>query len=208
MIKSLKVLSEHHSKEVQEIISNSPPWLIRAGVPMIFCLVILLAIGTWWIKYPDIINVPITIIADSATPAPKVLSQSSNDQGDISGGSEVVNLITFYTDFEGVIQIPEINIGKLKRGQSVSIKLDEFPHQKYGLFQGTLYEIVYKSYKNGTYIGNIKLSRKKEKIAGENFYYKDGLKGQASIVLGDKRMFETLFSDFMDENKFFNDRSW
>jgi len=43
------------SDEVQEIISAVPNWMIRWGITLIFGLIVMLLVLSWFIKYPDII---------------------------------------------------------------------------------------------------------------------------------------------------------
>ena len=43
------------SDEVQEIISAVPTWMIRWGITLIFGLIVMLLVLSWFIKYPDII---------------------------------------------------------------------------------------------------------------------------------------------------------
>ena len=45
-----------HSNEVEEIISNKPPFIVRWGILFFFLLLLLLAFIGWFIKYPDIIK--------------------------------------------------------------------------------------------------------------------------------------------------------
>ncbi|TDE17063.1 HlyD family efflux transporter periplasmic adaptor subunit [Dyadobacter psychrotolerans] len=59
-----------HSEEVQEIISRPPHWLVRWGITLFFVLTVLLGLGTWWIRYPDIVTTPFTL---TATNAPRVI---------------------------------------------------------------------------------------------------------------------------------------
>lgn len=51
--------SEHiqlRSEEVQEILTKVPHWMIRWGNVLIFLLILLLQLISWFIKYPDIIE--------------------------------------------------------------------------------------------------------------------------------------------------------
>lgn len=66
---------EIRSEEVQEIIGNPPRWIIRWGVSILFILVVVLIIGSYFYKYPEIIqstviinteNMPAVIVAKSS----------------------------------------------------------------------------------------------------------------------------------------------
>jgi len=49
------VVASIRSDEVQEIISAVPNWMIRWGITLIFGLIVMLLVLSWFIKYPDII---------------------------------------------------------------------------------------------------------------------------------------------------------
>jgi len=48
-------IEQIRSDEVQEIISAVPNWMIRWGITLIFGLIVMLLVLSWFIKYPDII---------------------------------------------------------------------------------------------------------------------------------------------------------
>ncbi len=47
---------EIRSEEVQEILGKPPRWIIRAGISVIFAVVLVLLTASWIFKYPDIIS--------------------------------------------------------------------------------------------------------------------------------------------------------
>lgn len=49
------------SEEVQEILSTPPKWIIRYGIGSILCIILLLFVGSYFFKYPDIVEAPIEI---------------------------------------------------------------------------------------------------------------------------------------------------
>jgi HlyD family secretion protein len=52
---------ELRSEEVQEVLGWIPPWILRAGITVLFLIVIILFIGSWFYKYPDIIEAPLIV---------------------------------------------------------------------------------------------------------------------------------------------------
>lgn len=52
---------ELRSEEVQEVMSHVPSWIIRWGVTVLFCIVIILLIGSYLFKYPDVVEAEITV---------------------------------------------------------------------------------------------------------------------------------------------------
>jgi len=49
------------SEQVQEVMSNVPGGLIRWGISLITIIILLVLVGAWFFKYPDIIRSEITI---------------------------------------------------------------------------------------------------------------------------------------------------
>ncbi|MDP1972565.1 MAG: HlyD family efflux transporter periplasmic adaptor subunit [Sediminibacterium sp.] len=64
-----------HSEEVQDIIGRAPSWIIRRGSYVVAFVIVLLVIGAWTIRYPDIISAPVMISA--ATPPVKIIARAS-----------------------------------------------------------------------------------------------------------------------------------
>jgi len=56
-----KKLPELRSEEVQEVLGWVPPWILRAGITVLFIILIVLLIGSWFYKYPDIIEAPLLV---------------------------------------------------------------------------------------------------------------------------------------------------
>ena len=56
-----KKLPELRSEEVQEVLGWIPPWILRSGITVLFMIVIILLIGSWFYKYPDIIEAPLIV---------------------------------------------------------------------------------------------------------------------------------------------------
>jgi multidrug resistance efflux pump len=58
-------LPEILSDEVQEVMSKPPKAIIRYGISSLFFVFSLLLIGSWFIRYPDIINAEITVTSNN-----------------------------------------------------------------------------------------------------------------------------------------------
>ena len=54
-------LPEIRSEEVQEVLGQVPPWILRSGITVLFVIVLTLIIGSWFYKYPDIIQAPLVV---------------------------------------------------------------------------------------------------------------------------------------------------
>lgn len=70
---------EIRSEEVQEIIGNPPRWIIRWGVSILFILVVVLIVGSYFYKYPEIIQSTIIINTENM---PAVIVAKANGKLD------------------------------------------------------------------------------------------------------------------------------
>ena len=66
---------ELRSEEVQEILGRPPRWILRWGITLLFSVILLLFVVSWFYKYPDVIvsdvivtteNIPATLVAKSS----------------------------------------------------------------------------------------------------------------------------------------------
>lgn len=53
------------SEEVQEILGRPPRWIVRVGISIIFVVVAGLFVGSYILKYPDILPAPITVTTEN-----------------------------------------------------------------------------------------------------------------------------------------------
>jgi HlyD family secretion protein len=70
---------ELRSTEVQEILSRPPKWIVRWGITIIFIVVTIIIIGSWFFQYPDVISANI-ILTTQNPPAPVVAKTSGKIQ--------------------------------------------------------------------------------------------------------------------------------
>ncbi len=77
------------SPSVQEIVSAKPDFLVRKGIMLIFSLVILLIIGSWFIKYPDTLEGSAIITTDPLPIKLKSISGGRITQLFVSDGATI-----------------------------------------------------------------------------------------------------------------------
>jgi len=58
-------LPEILSEEVQEVMSSPPKSIIRYGITIVFIIFCILLTGSWFVKYPDIINAEIIVSSNT-----------------------------------------------------------------------------------------------------------------------------------------------
>ena len=72
---------ELRSEEVQEVMSEIPPWILRRGITTLFVIVMVLLIGSWFFKYPDVIRAEITVT--SLEPPASIIARSTGKMDEI-----------------------------------------------------------------------------------------------------------------------------
>ncbi|HEY3370959.1 MAG TPA: HlyD family efflux transporter periplasmic adaptor subunit [Prolixibacteraceae bacterium] len=60
-----KVDIELRSDEFQEIVQQWPRWMIRSGIVVIFGLLALILAGSYFFRYPDVINASIVVLSEN-----------------------------------------------------------------------------------------------------------------------------------------------
>ena len=80
---------ELRSEEVQEVMNHVPSWILRWGITVLFSIVIILLMGRFLFKYPDIVKAEVTI--STQNPPAYVLAKASGRVCEIhiNNGSEI-----------------------------------------------------------------------------------------------------------------------
>ncbi len=67
---------EFRSEPVQEILGSVPSWIIRWGTTLFFTIIILLLLGSWLFRYPEVVpNLDIEVM--TAEPPAYVVASST-----------------------------------------------------------------------------------------------------------------------------------
>ena len=66
MIESEEInIIEIRSEEYQEVLGATPNWILRSGITIILLVIIILLIGSWFFKYPDVLNSRVVILTEN-----------------------------------------------------------------------------------------------------------------------------------------------
>ena len=82
---------EIRSEELHEVMGKIPPWILRSGITVLFCIIIVMFTGSFFFKYPDVITAQV-VLTGSVPPANIVAFSSGNlnilikDNQDIKAG--------------------------------------------------------------------------------------------------------------------------
>jgi len=66
---------ELRSEEVQEVLGSVPIWILRRGITLLACIVVMLIVGSWLFRYPEIISAP--LVLTTATPPAGIVAKTS-----------------------------------------------------------------------------------------------------------------------------------
>jgi len=112
----------------------------------------------------------------------------------VKSGDVVMSVLPKNKDFiVGRMQIPSVNSGKVKQGQKVLIKLDNYRYQEYGIIQGKVENISLTPDEKGNYYVDILLPKGLKTSYHKVLPFDKELKGNAEIVTQDLRLIERFF---------------
>lgn len=66
---------EIRSEEVQEVMGQIPAWIVRWGITLLFIVVLVLLVGSYFFKYPDVITTEMTLT--SRHPVAQIVARTS-----------------------------------------------------------------------------------------------------------------------------------
>jgi len=104
---------ELRSEEVQDILGHVPAWIVRWGILLILITVILLIVGSWFFRYPDIIranviitteNPPATLVAKTNGKIQELFVQ---DNQNVTAGTRLA-IIESAADYRDVLLLDEM----------------------------------------------------------------------------------------------------
>ncbi len=106
------------------------------------------------------------------------------------GNNKAINII-------GRVEIPSVGVGKVKIGQNVNIKLDNFPYMEFGLLRGKVKSISLIPFitDNGLmYSAEIEIPETLITNYGTELQFSQNMSGLSEIITDDVRLLERLLS--------------
>ena len=98
--------------------------------------------------------------------------------------------------FLAKLKAPPQNSGKIKIGQLVNIKLENYPSSEFGVLKGTISSVSLVPDQDGFYLIDASLSDKLITSYRKEIDFKQEMKANAEIVTDDLRLIERLFYQF------------
>ncbi len=125
---------ELRSNEVQEVLSRPPKWIVRWGITVVFFVVIVIVVGSWFFKYPDIVTADIVLTTENP-PAPVLAKTTGKIQNLFVSDNDLVSK----NQVVGVIENP----GNYESVESLAKNLEKF---KSNFKSGEIINLSYKTY--------------------------------------------------------------
>lgn len=95
--------------------------------------------------------------------------------------------------FFAEVDIPQKNLGKVQRGQMVSLKFLAYPFEKYGIVEGYLDEINQMPY-DSFFKAKVILSKGLKTKFQKDLTYREGLIANAEIITDNRKLSDRIFS--------------
>lgn len=117
----------------------------------------------------------------------------------VNAGDNVFAVIpTNESGYIGKVKAPAQNSGKIKIGQTVNIRLANYPDREFGIIKGVIKAISLTPDKDGNLLINISLPKGLETSYKKQIVFQQEMSGTADIVTEDLRLIERLLYQFRD----------
>jgi multidrug resistance efflux pump len=117
----------------------------------------------------------------------------------ITAGDNVFSVIpTIEKGYIGKLKAPALNSGKIKIGQTVNIRLSNFPDREFGMLKGEIRNISLVPDKDGNLLLDVGLPKGLETSYHKIIPFQQEMKGSAEIITDDLRLIERLLYQFRD----------
>lgn len=110
----------------------------------------------------------------------------------LSIGQEVFNINPGNEAFFGQMSIPQDNMGKIKEGQEVLVKLKSYPFEEYGMIRGRISYIADVPYKDSIFVSRVDFKVKSISDMKKPIHLKQGMTANAEIITQDATMLQRL----------------
>jgi len=100
------------------------------------------------------------------------------------------------SSFLAKLKMPAQNSGKIKIGQRVNIKLENYPYTEFGILQGKVSKIALTLDADGAYGIDVELPPKLITSYNKEIEFKQEMRGVAEVITEDLRLIERFFYQF------------
>ena len=101
-----------------------------------------------------------------------------------------------YSAYVAKLKMPAQNSGKVKTGQKVQLRLQDFPDNQYGMLEGNIKSISAVTDQKGFYLIDVNLPQTLITTYQKEIPFKQEMKANAEIITEDLRLIERFFYQF------------
>jgi len=122
-----------------------------------------------------------------------------NENQIVSAGENAFSIVPATPKgYVGKIKAPALNSGKIKAGQDVNIRLNNYPDREFGILQGKINSISLVPDKEGNLLINVSLPKKLVTSYKKAIPFQQEMSGQAEIITEDLSLAERILYEFRD----------
>jgi len=114
----------------------------------------------------------------------------------LTAGQEVFYVNPGNEQFFGEMAIDQSNMGKVKEGQQVLVKLKSYPFEEYGMIRGKIAYIAEVPYKDSIFMSRVDFKIKNSSDLRKPIHLKQGMMADAEIVTQDATILQRLTRSF------------
>lgn len=100
------------------------------------------------------------------------------------------------TNYMAKLKIPAFNTGKLKKGQTVHLKLTNYPEREYGVIKGTITKISLTPNTENLYLLDVAVESPLITSYNKEIPFTQEMQATAEIITDDLRLVQRLFYQF------------
>lgn len=117
----------------------------------------------------------------------------------VSQGDLVFTIIpSRFSNYLAKLKAPLLNSGKIKVGQDVNVKLQNYPETEFGMLKGKVHNISLTPDKDGYYLVDVSLPEDLITSYNKKIDFKQEMRGTAEIITEDLRLLERFFYQFKE----------
>jgi multidrug resistance efflux pump len=110
----------------------------------------------------------------------------------VTTGQDVFYINAGNEQFFGEMSIPQDNLGKVKEGQEVLIKLKSYPFEEYGMLRGRISYLSDVPYRDSIFISKVTFRSKMSSDLKKPVHLKQGMMADAEIITQDATILQRL----------------
>jgi multidrug efflux pump subunit AcrA (membrane-fusion protein) len=138
---------------------------------------------TWMLKY--VLTAPVDGIANFAG----IIQLNQN----VNVNQEIFIINPGNTDFFGDVNISQYNMGKIRVGEKVNIKMLSYPFEQYGMIRGSLSYLSDVAYRDSIFVGRVKFEKFENLDPNHKIVLKNGMLAQAEIITEESTLLQKFF---------------